>query len=64
MLKHNQPDAVEILPGIVAPYFVEHIYKELLCPVIAGGLISGKSEIEELLQKGVLAVSTSKKELW
>jgi len=64
ILKHNQPDAVEILPGIAAPYFIEHVYKELLCPVIAGGLISDKSEIEELLQKGVLAVSTSKKELW
>ncbi len=64
LLKHNQPDAVEILPGIAAPYFIEHIYKDLLCPVIAGGLISHKKEIEELLQKGVLAVSTSKKELW
>lgn len=64
ILKHNQPDAVEILPGMVAPYFIEHVYKELLCPVIAGGLISNKREIEELFKKGVLAVSTSKKELW
>jgi len=64
ILKHNQPDAVEILPGIAAPYFIEHVYKELLCPVIAGGLISNKSEIEELFQKGVLAISTSIKELW
>ena len=64
ILKHNQPDAVEILPGIAAPYFIEHVYKELLCPVIAGGLISNKIEIEKLFQKGVLAVSTSKKELW
>jgi len=64
LLKNNQPDAVEILPGIAAPYFIEHIYKDLLCPVIAGGLISDQSEIEKLLQRGVLAVSTSKKELW
>ena len=64
LIKNNPPDAVEILPGIAAPYFIEHIYKELLCPVIAGGLISDKSEIEKLLQRGVLAVSTSKKELW
>jgi glycerol uptake operon antiterminator len=64
ILKHNQPDAVEILPGMVAPYFIEHVYKELLCPVIAGGLISNKREIEELFKKGILAVSTSKKELW
>ena len=64
ILKHNQPDAVEILPGIAAPYFIEHVYKELLCPVIAGGLISDKGEIEELFQKGILAISTSRKELW
>ena len=64
ILKHNQPDAVEILPGIAAPYFIEHIYKKMLCPVIAGGLISDKSEIEKLFQRGVLAVSTSRKELW
>ena len=64
ILKRNQPDAVEILPGIAAPYFIEHVYKELLCPVIAGGLISDKGEIEELFQKGILAISTSRKELW
>jgi len=64
ILKQNQPDAVEILPGIAAPYFIEHIYKKLLCPVIAGGLISDKNEIEKLFQKGVLAISTSRKELW
>ena len=44
LLKHNQPDAVEILPGIAASYFIEHIYKDLLCPVIAGGLISIKEK--------------------
>jgi len=64
MLKNNQPDAVEIFAGIAAPYFIEHIYKKLLCPVIAGGLISNQSEIEKLLQRGVLAISTSRKELW
>jgi glycerol uptake operon antiterminator len=53
-----------IFPGIAAPYFIEHVYKKLLCPVIAGGLISDKSEIEKLFQKGVLAISTSRKELW
>ena len=64
LLKNIQPDAVEILPGIAAPYFIEHTDKNLLCPVIAGGLISNKREIEELLRKGILSVSTSKKELW
>jgi glycerol-3-phosphate responsive antiterminator len=60
--KHNK--LVFLHMDLIAPYFIEHVYKELLCPVIAGGLISDKSEIEELFQKGVLAVSTSRKELW
>ena len=64
LLKNNKPDAIEILPGIAAPYFIEHIYKKLICPVIAGGLIREKEEIDELFKKGVLAASTSKKELW
>jgi|SRR5665648_36896 len=64
LLKQNQPDAIEILPGIAAPYFIEHIYKKIICPVIAGGLIRKKEEIDELFKKGVMAVSTSKKELW
>src|SRR5665648_943418 len=61
LLKQNQPDAIEILPGIAAPYFIEHIYKKIICPVIAGGLIRKKEE--KLLKKGVMEVSTRKKEL-
>ena len=64
LLKNNQPDAVEILPGIAAPYFVEHINKRIICPVIAGGLIYQKEEIKDLFKKGIFAVSTSRKELW
>ena len=64
LLKYNQPDAIEILPGIAAPYFIQHNYEKLPCPVIAGGLINKREEINELFKKGVLAVSTSRKELW
>ncbi|MCK4261287.1 MAG: glycerol-3-phosphate responsive antiterminator [Halanaerobiales bacterium] len=31
---------------------------------MAGGLINERSEVEELLEKGVFAVSSSNKELW
>ncbi|MFP4662333.1 MAG: glycerol-3-phosphate responsive antiterminator [Halanaerobiales bacterium] len=64
LLKRNQPDAVEILPGIAAPYFIEHIHNKLECPVIAGGLITNNEEVEDLIGKGVMAVSTSNKQLW
>lgn len=64
-LNSREIDAVEILPGIAAPYFIEE-QDQLRSnySVIAGGLIKKSSEIEELQSKGVLAVSTSKQKLW
>lgn len=64
LLENNQPDAVEILPGIAAPYFINHIDNKLTCPIIAGGLIREKEEVEDLIEKGVFAVSTSNDKLW
>ena len=64
MIKNNNPDAIEILPGIAAPYFLDHMSKKKQCPVIAGGLIREEKEVEDLLQKGVLAVSSSEASLW
>jgi len=62
LMKNNKPDAVEILPGIAAPHFLESV--NISCPVIGGGLIRTRNEIDELVRKGVFAVSTSKVELW
>jgi len=64
MLANNKPTALEILPGIAAPYLIERLNDEIKCPVIAGGLIRTKEEIENLTAKGVFAISTGKKELW
>ena len=64
LLLNNKPDAVEILPGIAAPYFINHINEKHLCPVIAGGLIREKAEVENIIEKGALAVSTSNSKLW
>jgi len=58
-------DAVEILPGIAAPYFIEkQKNSKYEYPVIAGGLIKSKKEVIELKEKGVFAVSTSDYQLW
>lgn len=62
LMKNNKPDAVEILPGIAAPHFIEGSNPS--CSVIAGGLIRTKEEIRKLVNEGVFAVSTSKQELW
>lgn len=64
LLDNIKPDAIEILPGIASTYFIEHTSKSINIPIIAGGLISNEKEIEVLLNKGILAISTSKKQLW
>lgn len=64
-LNINSVDAVEILPGIAAPYFIERQKKNRYSfPVIAGGLINKKIEVDNLKAKGVFAISTSRYNLW
>jgi len=58
-------DAVEILPGIAAHHFIERQKKKRYdYPVIAGGLIKSKDEVDKLKAEGVFAVSTSSHQLW
>ncbi|MFW5995681.1 MAG: glycerol-3-phosphate responsive antiterminator [Halanaerobiaceae bacterium] len=64
MIASNNPDAIEILPGIAAPYFIEHVSGGHDCPIIAGGLIRNREEIEDLVSAGVMAVSSSDSHLW
>ncbi len=63
-LKKVRPDAVEILPGLMAPHFLKELTIELDIPFIAGGLIRSREEVDKLLNEGVFAVSTSEDELW
>lgn len=61
-VKSGNPDFVEILPGIALKAI--KLFAKARIPVIAGGLISEKSEILSALDSGAIAVSTGKKELW
>ena len=64
-LNSQTVDAVEILPGIAAPYFIERQKnRNFEYPVIAGGLIKSKAEAAGLKKAGVLAISTSSYDLW
>ncbi len=58
-----EPDAIEIMPGIM-PRITKQLSSVLDVPVIVGGLVSEKSEIDSALNSGALGVSTSSKELW
>ena len=64
VVKKAKPNAVEVLPGILTKDYLNYLNKEINLPVIAGGLIRDLEEVKEILKSGVMAVSTSKKELW
>ena len=58
------PDAIEILPGVIFPVVKELIPVKSLPPLICGGFIRSQKEIEQILQAGATAVSTSSPDLW
>ena len=46
------------------PKVVSKICKSTSTPVIAGGLVSEKEDIMELLDAGVMSVSTTNSDVW
>lgn len=59
------PDALEVLPAVVAPKMIARLGELCLgMPVIAGGLIENLREVQDLVQNGASAVSVSASNLW
>ena len=63
MINSSQPDAVEILPALSLPSLRQRL-PQRLPPIIAGGLVETTEELQQVLRPPVLAVSTSRVELW
>lgn len=63
LLRATPPEMAEVLPGI-APKAVKQLCAALDKPVIAGGMITEKSEILDALNAGAIAVSVSDERLW
>lgn len=63
LLETTQPDYIELLPGIV-PSMIKEIQEKTNTPIIAGGLIRTREEIDCAIRSGATSVSTSIKELW
>jgi len=57
------PDAVEVLPGVILPLIAPRLTGDLP-PLIAGGLIRTRAQVDEILAAGAIAVSTSEEALW
>ncbi|WLR49291.1 glycerol-3-phosphate responsive antiterminator [Halobacillus litoralis] len=63
IIRKTEPDFVEVLPGVL-PGMIKEIKEHIGIPVIAGGLIRSKEEVDQALASGASAVSTSRSELW
>lgn len=59
----TKPDAIEVLPGLM-PNIIDRLTKKTHLPIIAGGLISTQTEIENGLKAGALAISAGNPKLW
>lgn len=57
------PDVIEVLPGVM-PKIIKKISKKLKCPLIAGGLITDKEDIMEVLTAGAVCVSSTNQNTW
>ncbi len=62
-LKASKADMIEMMPGII-PKMIERIKERVNVPIIAGGLIETKEEMNQALNSGATAISTGKKDLW
>lgn len=62
-IRENNPDAVEIMPGI-APSIITTLKTKISQPVILGGLISTERQLNEALRFGADGVSLSNSSLW
>ncbi len=62
-IKETQPNAVEILPGIM-PKITRTIHRETRFPIITGGLIMEKLDVIQSLKAGAIGISTSKEDIW
>ncbi|WP_449537996.1 glycerol-3-phosphate responsive antiterminator [Ferdinandcohnia sp. Marseille-Q9671] len=63
LIEKNKPDYIEVLPGAM-PWMIREVKERLNIPVLAGGLIRTREEVEGALEAGATAITTSKRELW
>ncbi|QDP41327.1 glycerol-3-phosphate responsive antiterminator [Radiobacillus deserti] len=69
-LEHNlkiinnvKPDYIEVLPGLI-PKIIREVRDSTNLPVIAGGLIRTEEDVQNAMDGGAEAVTTSNSKLW
>ncbi|MGX1901231.1 glycerol-3-phosphate responsive antiterminator [Thermolongibacillus altinsuensis] len=63
LIEKTNPDYIEVLPGVV-PKVIRQLREKTGKAIFAGGLIESPEEVEEALNAGAIAVTTSNVELW
>jgi glycerol uptake operon antiterminator len=63
LVEQSQPDAIEVMPGIM-PRIIRWMTDKTPLPIISGGLVGTREEIESALEAGALAVSVGTIDLW
>jgi glycerol uptake operon antiterminator len=63
LLQLSQPDYIEVLPGII-PHVIKEVAEITKIPILAGGLIRTKQELESALEAGAVAITSSNRKLW
>jgi glycerol uptake operon antiterminator len=63
LLEQNAPDFIELLPGVI-PDLIEEIYERTGIPIITGGLMRSEAHIDNALNAGAVAITTSSQTLW
>lgn len=63
VLKQGEPHMVEILPGCV-PRVIEWLQDDISTPIIAGGLVCERGDVNAALAAGALAIATSDQLVW
>ncbi|MGJ7922312.1 glycerol-3-phosphate responsive antiterminator [Neobacillus sp. LXY-4] len=63
LIEKTRPDYIEVLPGAM-PWMIKEVKDRLNTPILAGGLIRTKEEVQNALNAGATAITTSKIELW
>ncbi|KKK36309.1 glycerol-3-phosphate responsive antiterminator GlpP [Mesobacillus campisalis] len=63
LIKKTQPDFIEVLPGAM-PHLIAEVREVAGIPLFAGGFIRSVEDVENALNAGAVAVTTSQKDIW
>ncbi|HJF31146.1 MAG TPA: glycerol-3-phosphate responsive antiterminator [Sporosarcina psychrophila] len=63
LIDQTSPDYIEMLPGVI-PELINEVFERTGIPIINGGLIRTQKHVQDALNAGAVAVTTSDHQLW